>query len=564
MFGRNKKKLLAERAERAEMEQKMGSLLLAAVPEPEPEPAGLQPLVLDAGRPGHWSIDGQAGTPAATPPAYNPFALLDVDMVVSVLLHLPAAGMVQMALVCRLFGQAGQSTGQSLCEHAAATKAQHDPNHALFSGRDEESSLELLSAMERCVPGARAVASAKHTVLISADGQQCLTCGNGDAGRLGHGLPATLTEGLTTLEAVPGLPPVVQVAAGAAHSAALDTEGKLWTFGWGDSGRLGHGVVLDELMPRVVESLRHVRLGAISAGGAHTAAVSADGALYEWGVLGEHDEEQLEPVQVDTHGAAISLVACGGGTTACVSRDGSLYVRGHLVQTLDLRLLASPTPAWLSPTSSAVLHSRPMQLDVISACVGGGSSAKTTGDWLAVCTRSGGLYTLGSGAFGALGHGTDDGEEELRRVDYFAENGLWVQSVSAGSTHAAAIAHEGQVFTWGRGKYGRLGLGDRDDRMVPTLVEAFSAVATDYVACGREHTVFGLSSGDVYTAGRGDDGRLGTGGTSRQSLPRRLRNVKLIPAPVAIDHVLEVAAVAALLLAGDDADDFVADDEDVV
>ena len=453
------------------------------------------------------------------------------------------------------------SVVESLCEHAAALKAQNDPNHALVSSREAESSMELLSAMERCVPGPRAVASAKHTVLISADGQRCLTCGNGDAGRLGHGLPAALTEGLTALEGVPGLPPAVQVAAGVAHSAALDTHGKLWTFGCGDSGRLGHGAQHDELMPRVVEALRHVRLSAISAGGAHTAAVSTDGALYEWGVLGEHDEEQLEPVQVDTHGAAISLVACGGGTTACVSREGSLYVRGHLVQTLDLRLLASPTVVWLSPTSSSVLHSRPMQLDVVSACVGGGSSSKTTGDWLAVCTSSGALYTLGCGAFGALGHGTDEDEEELRRVDFFVGRGLRIQTVSAGSSHGAAITHEGQVFTWGRGKHGRLGLGDRDDRLVPTLVEAFSDVATDCVACGREHTVFGLSSGDIYTAGRGEDGRLGTGGTSRQSLPRRLRNVKLMPAPAVIHHARKVSAVA---VQDDGEADFVAEDEDVV
>eukprot|EP00339_Tiarina_fusa_P029903 CAMPEP_0117064840 /NCGR_PEP_ID=MMETSP0472-20121206/45304_1 /TAXON_ID=693140 ORGANISM="Tiarina fusus, Strain LIS" /NCGR_SAMPLE_ID=MMETSP0472 /ASSEMBLY_ACC=CAM_ASM_000603 /LENGTH=102 /DNA_ID=CAMNT_0004785179 /DNA_START=416 /DNA_END=724 /DNA_ORIENTATION=- len=63
------------------------------------------------------------------------------------------------------------------------------------------------------------------------------------------------------------------------------------------------------------------------------------------------------------------------------------------------------------------------------------------------------------------------------------------------------------VFTWGRGEDGQLGLGDTSDQDEPTYVDALRGVGVRQIACGSGHTVVLTTDGEVYTWGRGDDGR---------------------------------------------------------
>lgn len=42
--------------------------------------------------------------------------------------------------------------------------------------------------------------------------------------------------------------------------------------------------------------------------------------------------------------------------------------------------------------------------------------------------------------------------------------------VAAGAEHTAAITEDGSLYGWGWGRYGNLGLGDRNDRVVPEKV----------------------------------------------------------------------------------------------
>lgn len=42
--------------------------------------------------------------------------------------------------------------------------------------------------------------------------------------------------------------------------------------------------------------------------------------------------------------------------------------------------------------------------------------------------------------------------------------------VSAGAEHTAAVTEDGDLYGWGWGQYGNLGLGDRNDRLIPEKV----------------------------------------------------------------------------------------------
>ena len=77
--------------------------------------------------------------------------------------------------------------------------------------------------------------------------------GAGTNGKLGHGdendqpLPK-LVEALKQRSAI-----VMQAEAGCEHSAAVTQDNDLYTWGHGDSGRLGHGENKTELLPKKVK-----------------------------------------------------------------------------------------------------------------------------------------------------------------------------------------------------------------------------------------------------------------------------------------------------------------------
>jgi len=48
--------------------------------------------------------------------------------------------------------------------------------------------------------------------------------------------------------------------------------------------------------------------------------------------------------------------------------------------------------------------------------------------------------------------------------------GKEVVDVAAGGAHSACVTSAGELFTWGKGRYGRLGHGDSDDQSRPKLV----------------------------------------------------------------------------------------------
>ena len=73
------------------------------------------------------------------------------------------------------------------------------------------------------------------------------------------------------------------VAAGDAHSGAIDGQGWGWTWGAGSYGRLGLGSSSDQHVPRCLDSLRDRQLVQLALGLFHSLAVTRAGRLYAWG-----------------------------------------------------------------------------------------------------------------------------------------------------------------------------------------------------------------------------------------------------------------------------------------
>lgn len=74
---------------------------------------------------------------------------------------------------------------------------------------------------------------------------------------------------------------VVDVAAGQYHSVALTARGRVYTWGWGIHGQLGHGTCNNEYYPKLLDFNYPVMQ--ITAGHAHTLILSTDRKLYGFG-----------------------------------------------------------------------------------------------------------------------------------------------------------------------------------------------------------------------------------------------------------------------------------------
>lgn len=58
-----------------------------------------------------------------------------------------------------------------------------------------------------------------------------------------------------------------------------------------------------------------------------------------------------------------------------------------------------------------------------------------------------------------------------------ALRGKEIINIACGGSHSAAITVHGELYTWGKGRYGRLGHGDNEDRLAPKVVSKFTCVS---------------------------------------------------------------------------------------
>ena len=61
-----------------------------------------------------------------------------------------------------------------------------------------------------------------------------------------------------------------------------------------------------------------------------------------------------------------------------------------------------------------------------------------------------------------------------------------MRTIACGSEHTLALTEAGELWAWGQGDEGRLGLNDGQDRLVPTLVDPqhFAHAPISTVAAG--------------------------------------------------------------------------------
>jgi alpha-tubulin suppressor-like RCC1 family protein len=244
----------------------------------------------------------------------------------------------------------------------------------------------------------------------------------------------------------------------------------LATWGNADCGRLGHDALVASVeIPRVLTPLLDLRITGVTAGGAHTAAVTSDGAVLTFGL---NDRGQL----------------------------------GHSAGQVEARVpqeVAIPEPA----------------------------VAVAAGHYFTLCvTESGRVWAWGDNTHGQLGVGGDAGAGSSQPRLVAALRGVSIAGVAAGAEHALAVSSSGEVFTWGCGAAGRLGhgapaalrLAALRDEAKPRVVRALETQRVRHVAAGQLHSACVSEEGVLFAFGGGRFHQLGLGADADEVGPREV------------------------------------------
>ena len=141
-----------------------------------------------------------------------------------------------------------------------------------------------------------------------------------------------------------------------------------------------------------------------------------------------------------------------------------------------------------------------------------------------VLTAGGNLWVWGEGSNGSLGI---NNKEDKHTPYLLIQPSLQkVIQVCAGEYHTMAINTAGEVYTWGEGSKGQLGTGSSKVELKPVLLEGLSGKRITQGCCGESFCGVLSDQGDVYTWGDSDLGKLGLGqNVSVQYYPRIIKDL---------------------------------------
>ncbi|XP_032886513.1 probable E3 ubiquitin-protein ligase HERC3 [Amblyraja radiata] len=193
---------------------------------------------------------------------------------------------------------------------------------------------KLLSSFAgRCV--VQVACGSNHSLALCKDGQ-VFAWGKNTNGQLGVGEAVGTTHSPQHVTALAGIP-LAQIAAGGSHTIAVSLSGTVFAWGANHRGQLGLNDVKARYHPTCVKLLECKKVVQVSCGAHHTAVLNKDGLVYTFGAgtygqLGHNsDRDELKPRLLEgLDGIKVSQIACGSSHTMVFSSaSGQLYSFGR-------------------------------------------------------------------------------------------------------------------------------------------------------------------------------------------------------------------------------------------
>jgi alpha-tubulin suppressor-like RCC1 family protein len=327
---------------------------------------------------------------------------------------------------------------------------------------------------------------------------------------------------------------LIDISAGENHTCVLDSNGKAYCWGNNSVGQLGNGSTESSMSPVAVSE--DLRFESISVGSDHACGITVDNDAYCWGRgrygrLGNgSSENSLVPTAV-SGSLSFESVNAGLAHTCGITTDGDAFCWGR--------------------GEDGILGNNSIESSLVPVPVSGGltfssidpGSATTCG-----VTTKGDAYCWGAGDFGSLLAQADgDGEGKIAPGLVAGEFKFQPTSISVGLDHACAITTSDKAVCWGRGRYGKLGIGSGDGLGVlenlTTPREVNGDTSFVLIATGVFQTCGIATDGKAYCWGRNGSGQLGDGTTTMRVEPVAVSaNLKFKDIAVGSDHACGISS----------------------
>jgi len=291
---------------------------------------------------------------------------------------------------------------------------------------------------------------------------------------------------------------VVAVAAGAAQSFALLSNGTVMSWG---SGWLGNGGGSSEV-PERIRGLSGVV--AIAAGQNDSLALLEDGTVMAWGENGVGQlgdgSEISSPVPVPVSGISGAVaIAAGSRFNMALLQNGTVVAWGaNGSEQLGVPGLYQPEDCFANYEGCSHVPVAVGGLSGVRSIAAGGGHA------LALL-ENGTVMAWGENWRGQLGNGT---ESRSSAVSAPVSGLSGVRQIAANYEQSLALLDDGTVMAWGGNEHGQLGTGTLVNSPLPIPVSGLSEVAA--VAAGGKQSLALLSNGTVMAWGDNEWGALGT------------------------------------------------------
>ncbi|KAL8160331.1 hypothetical protein V2J09_001868 [Rumex salicifolius] len=358
-----------------------------------------------------------------------------------------------------------------------------------------------------------------HSLAVTSHGE-LWAWGRNEEGQLGRGL-LTSRDLWNEPHRVAEIDKVRVRAAFASGviSSAIGDDGSLWIWGRSKRGQLGLGEGITEaIVPSKVNALSGQEVSKVSFGWGHALALTTDGKLYGWGYSADgrlgNLGTSLSPLDSVQHMARKAdespsdlLDLASKIVQESIDKEDNMPIiwEPRLIEELksievmdvacglDHSLLLCSDNTVLSGGSNTY-----NQLGRVTEDIGFGrvqmaynpiSIASGLGHSMAICRASSSdqarnVISWGWNGNSQLGRvGPPDVPSQVDSLE-----GEEVVSVSGGRVHSLAVTAKGELWAWGCGKNGRIGLGSSFDEPEPFLVEMEGVKVVQAVA-GFDHTL---------------------------------------------------------------------------
>ena len=302
----------------------------------------------------------------------------------------------------------------------------------------------------------------------------------------------------------------LKMSAGNYHCAVIKNDGTLWTWGRNNNGQLGLGNATNYSSPKQVGSL--TTWSQIYCGANFCAAITTAGQLWTWG---SNNQGQLglnsasyaisSPNQVGSLTSWLSIACNGYGMVATQASGGgvSLWAWGYGAQ----------GQLGLGNTTS---YSSPKQVGLLTNWTSIGSAFGCT---LAI-KDDGTLWSWGRNDNGQLGLGNTTYFSSPKQVGALTTWSKLPNTQGGDNRGTGAITTTGQLYVWGSGIFGDLGLGNTTSYSSPKQLGSLTSWSN--ISTGRFYAAATQSNGKLFSWGFNSNGRLGLGNITDYSSPKQI------------------------------------------